>query len=51
MAEDPNAELASNAKAYAKAKDILSSEHQVSLIEEDEAVNFAESLQAQVLAA
>ncbi|MFZ4777988.1 MAG: DUF3037 domain-containing protein [Terrimicrobiaceae bacterium] len=44
-------ELASNAKAYGKAKDILSSEHQVTLVEEDEAVNFAESLQAQVLAA
>ena len=44
-------ELASHAKAYGKAKDILSSESRVSLIEEDEAASFAESLKAQVLAA
>ena len=43
-------ELASNARAYGNAKDILSSERQVSLIEEDEAVNFAVSLQTQILA-
>ena len=44
-------ELASHAKAYGKAKDILSSESRVSLIEEDEAASFAEALKAQVLAA
>lgn len=43
-------ELAANAAAYGKAKDILSSERRVQLIEEDEAADFAEALKAQVTA-